>query len=200
MDTGSIKNLATDYNYSTIPVKILNDKRLSATAKGILAFLLSLPQNHNFKKADLPKYFKEGYFALNNAFEELVAKRLIHKIELRDKKGHFRGYEYQIHEFPKKRSSEALRVLPYIRKRKSANVKNTDLINRVFNEDCLATCKKIPDNFVDLVLTSPPYGGIRQYNGNNKFEFEKIAVELTRIIKDDGGVIIWVVGDETKNG
>ena len=92
MENGQIKNLSADYNYSTIPVKILNDNKLSATAKGVLAFLLSLPSNHNIKKRDLPKYFKEGYFALNNAFEELVDKRLIHKIELRDKKGHFRGY------------------------------------------------------------------------------------------------------------
>lgn len=33
-----------------------------------------------------------------------------------------------------------------------------DMINKVFNEDCLETMKRIKDNSVDLVLTDPPYG------------------------------------------
>jgi len=197
---GRIQNLSTDYKYSTIPTKILTDSKLSATAKGILAFLLSLPQNHNINKKDLPKYFKEGYYALNKAFEELVKHRIVHKIEVRDKKGHFKGYEYVVHEFPKKRYGDQKKVLPSRNYRKS-DIKNSDevLINKVFNEDSLVTLGRIPDRFVDMVLTSPPYDGIRQYDGNNKFEFEKVAVELTRVLKD-GGVLVWVIGDETKNG
>lgn len=30
-------------------------------------------------------------------------------------------------------------------------------LNKIYNEDCLETMKKMPDNFVDLVVTSPPY-------------------------------------------
>ena len=30
-------------------------------------------------------------------------------------------------------------------------------INKIYNEDCLKTLKKIPDSFVDCVITSPPY-------------------------------------------
>ncbi len=200
MEKGRIQNLSTDYNYSTIPVKILNDSKLSATAKGILAFLLSLPQNHNINKKDLPKYFKEGYYALNKAFEELVKHRIVHKIEVRDKKGHFKGYEYVVHEFPKKRFGDQKKVLPSRNYRKS-DISNPDdvLINNIFNEDCLLTMSKMPDNYVDLVLTSPPYDHLRSYNGNNKFDFEKIAVELTRIIKN-GGVLVWVVGDGIYKG
>lgn len=32
------------------------------------------------------------------------------------------------------------------------------MINKVFNEDCLETMKRMPDKSVDLVLTDPPYG------------------------------------------
>ena len=199
MESGRIQNLRTDYNYSTVPTKILNDNKLSATAKGILAFLLSLPSNHNIHKKDLTKYFKEGYYALNKAFEELVTHRIVHKIELRDKKGHFRGYEYVVHETPKKRSSDARKVITNVKNRKSDNRDISDIINHVFNEDCLLTMRRMPDNFVDLVLTSPPYDHLRSYNGNNKFEFEKIAVELTRITKN-GGVIVWIVGDGMYKG
>lgn len=30
-------------------------------------------------------------------------------------------------------------------------------LNTIYNEDCLDTMKRMPDNFVDLVLTDPPY-------------------------------------------
>jgi site-specific DNA-methyltransferase (adenine-specific) len=64
--------------------------------------------------------------------------------------------------------------------------------------DCLERMSEIPDASVDLVVTSPPYDNLRDYNGYS-FEFEKIAKELTRVIKD-GGVIVWVVGDATIKG
>lgn len=54
------------------------------------------------------------------------------------------------------------------------------------------------DNFIDMVLTSPPYDKIRYYNGFS-FPFEKIANELYRVLKP-GGVIVWVVGDATIDG
>lgn len=71
-------------------------------------------------------------------------------------------------------------------------------INKIYNEDCLETMNRIPDNFVDLVVTSPPYDDIRKYNGY-VFRFEKIAEQLFRIIKL-GGVVVWIVGDSTING
>jgi site-specific DNA-methyltransferase (adenine-specific) len=30
-------------------------------------------------------------------------------------------------------------------------------INKIYNEPCLETLKKIPDNFIDCIVTSPPY-------------------------------------------
>jgi site-specific DNA-methyltransferase (adenine-specific)/modification methylase len=40
------------------------------------------------------------------------------------------------------------------------------LINKIFNESCIDTMKKIPDNFVDVVITSPPYNmNLRIRNG-----------------------------------
>lgn len=71
-------------------------------------------------------------------------------------------------------------------------------LNRIYNENCLDTMKKMPDTLVDMVLTSPPYDNLRDYKGYF-FQFEDIAKELFRIIKK-GGVIIWVVGDATDNG
>jgi DNA modification methylase len=82
-------------------------------------------------------------------------------------------------------------------------------INTLYNEDCLITMSNIPDNTVDLTLTSPPYDDLRTYNkhlsGNKteyngySFPFESIARELYRITKK-GGVVVWVVGDATNKG
>ena len=71
-------------------------------------------------------------------------------------------------------------------------------INKIYNENCLDTMAKMPDNFIDLTVTSPPYDGLRTYNGYS-FPFEDIAKELYRVTKQ-GGVVVWVVGDATKNG
>jgi len=71
-------------------------------------------------------------------------------------------------------------------------------INKIYNEDCLNTLCNMPDGFIDLTVTSPPYDGLRKYNGYS-FDFERIAVELFRATKD-GGVVVWVVADGCENG
>jgi site-specific DNA-methyltransferase (adenine-specific) len=71
-------------------------------------------------------------------------------------------------------------------------------LNKNHNESCLDTMKKMPDDFVDLIVTSPPYDNLRIYNGYS-FPFEDIAKELYRVIKK-GGAIVWVIGDSTING
>jgi site-specific DNA-methyltransferase (adenine-specific) len=58
--------------------------------------------------------------------------------------------------------------------------------------------KRMPDNFIDLTVTSPPYDNLRTYNGYC-FDFESVAKELYRVTKL-GGVIVWVVGDATIKG
>jgi len=62
---------------------------------------------------------------------------------------------------------------------------------------------------VDLTVTSPPYDNLRTYNGKIKdeviyeegfsFPFVEMARQLYRVTKK-GGVVIWVVNDQVKNG
>ena len=58
--------------------------------------------------------------------------------------------------------------------------------------------KQMPDECIDLTVTSPPYDNLRDYKGYT-FDFEGIAEQLFRITKK-GGVVVWVVGDATING
>lgn len=72
------------------------------------------------------------------------------------------------------------------------------MLNKIHVENCLDTLSRMPDSFVDLVVTSPPYDNLRTYNGYS-FDFESIATQLFRVVKD-GGVVVWVVGDAVLNG
>ena len=73
-----------------------------------------------------------------------------------------------------------------------------DFLNKVIQGDCLEIMKLMPDKCVDLVVTSPPYDNLRNYEGYS-FDFESVVRDLFRIIKD-GGVVVWVVGDATLDG
>ena len=68
--------------------------------------------------------------------------------------------------------------------------------------DCVELMKEIPNDFIDLTVTSPPYDNLRDYNNEVTWNFEvfkEVAKELFRITKP-GGVVVWVVGDATVNG
>ena len=82
-------------------------------------------------------------------------------------------------------------------------IKGRSLPNcKLIHGDCLEVLKHIPSGSIDLVVTSPPYDNLRDYDGTLEWNFEifqKIANELKRIIKK-GGVIVWVVGDATVKG
>jgi len=70
----------------------------------------------------------------------------------------------------------------------------------IIHGDCLDIMPTLADKSIDLTVTSPPYDNLREYNGSLVWNFEifqKIAKELYRVTKD-GGVVVWVVGDETK--
>lgn len=80
-------------------------------------------------------------------------------------------------------------------------------LDRIYNMDCLEGMKQIPDNYVDLVLTDPPYFlPINSYVGKRgkgyhhrtladtsilKGYFERIFEQLNRIVKPDGTFYIF---------
>lgn len=69
--------------------------------------------------------------------------------------------------------------------------------------DCPYVLASLPDDSVDLTVTSPPYDNLREYNGNIEqwcFEkFQDVAQELYRVTKQ-GGVVVWIVNDSTIDG
>lgn len=81
------------------------------------------------------------------------------------------------------------------------------LLNNNTIGDFIEIVKEIPNNYVDLTVTSPPYDNLRTYNNEItevkssgfSFDFHSMVSELYRVTKD-GGIVVWVVGDQVKNG
>ena len=71
-------------------------------------------------------------------------------------------------------------------------------LEKIYRENCLDTLARMPDDLLDMTITSPPYDDLRDYNGYH-FPVEEIAAGLLAKTKP-GGVVIWVVGDRTVNG
>ena len=78
-------------------------------------------------------------------------------------------------------------------------------INKIYQESCLDTCKRIKDNSIDCVITSPPYWQLRDYGYEGQWGLEAtfneylehlwlLMDEIYRILKSDGTV--WInLGD-----
>ena len=71
-------------------------------------------------------------------------------------------------------------------------------LNTIVEGDVGKILSKIPENIIDLTVTSPPYDKLRDYQGYS-FNFELLAKNLFRITKP-GGVVVWVIGDSTVDG
>ena len=56
--------------------------------------------------------------------------------------------------------------------------------------DCLQRMKEIPDGSVDMILTDPPFGMIK-CKWDSVIPFEPMWVELKRIIKPNGAIVLF---------
>ena len=74
-----------------------------------------------------------------------------------------------------------------------------DFINKIICGDCLEVMKDIPDNVIDLTVTSPPYDKQRDYKLGWSLDLNLLGIELFRITKS-GGVAAVVMQDQTVKG
>ena len=71
-------------------------------------------------------------------------------------------------------------------------------INKIIQGDCVNILNTLPNDCIDLVITSPPYDDLRDYKGY-KFDVHSLVNILVKKIKM-GGVVVWVVGDSVVDG
>lgn len=87
-------------NFVMMDKSFLEDTRLSYKAKGILAYLLSKPDNWKVIVGNLVNYSTDGKASVYAGLKELKDCRYYEKIPIRDDKGHFVRWESTVYECP----------------------------------------------------------------------------------------------------
>lgn len=93
----SIFRIYKNKNFTVMSNKHLKDKKLSYRAKGLLSFMLLLPDNWDYSINGLVKVSKEGTKAIKTILKELQEVGYLEIIRKRGPKGQYE-YEYQIYE------------------------------------------------------------------------------------------------------
>ena len=60
-------------------------------------------------------------------------------------------------------------------------------ISKIYNENCIETLARMPGDWLDMTITSPPYDDLRDYNDYH-FPVEEIAAGLFAKTKPGGHI------------
>lgn len=75
---------------------------------------------------------------------------------------------------------------------------NQDIeVNKIITSDNVEYMKTLPDKCIDMVVTSPPYDNLRDYNGYS-LNLHEVGIQILRLLKD-GGICVMVIQDQTKD-
>jgi uncharacterized phage protein (TIGR02220 family) len=94
-------------NYSVIANQCFRDETISAKAKGIFAYIMTLPEDWKIYRTELIKHFSDGKDSIRSGFDELIEKGYIVQKKSRDEAGRMSGCEYDIYETPLKNNDMA---------------------------------------------------------------------------------------------
>ncbi|MGH2415285.1 MAG: helix-turn-helix domain-containing protein, partial [Microcystaceae cyanobacterium] len=86
--------------YARLNKEFLSSPDLSAKAKGILAYLLSRPDDWRICINQLVKVFKDGEAAIRSGLKELKEAGYLTKAAVRDRSGRIVGWVTDVYEVP----------------------------------------------------------------------------------------------------
>ena len=96
----AIYRIHKEDNFVIIDKAFLLNEEISLKAKGLLALLLSYPDNWQFYKAEIVQHTTDKENSLNSGLKELIENGYIVRKQRKDENGKFEGYEYHIYEKP----------------------------------------------------------------------------------------------------
>ena len=97
-DKTMIRVMKKENPYVMIDKTCLKDERLSWKAKGLLCYLLSLPDDWEIYVSELQSHASDGRDSTAAGLRELIKFGYAKRYRNRDEKGKLRGYIYQIYE------------------------------------------------------------------------------------------------------
>ena len=210
-------------DYTVISNVFLRDKKLSLKAKGMLAVIMSLPNNWDFSINGLDKIISEGKRAIYSTIDELIECGYCQRKQLRAEIG-FGEMEYTFSEKPKQ-NVHTHNVDAQVVDTHNAPQYNTDRLstdkeevnkkdnndfdcfwslypNKVAKEKCLSKWRKLSKNDKEKILDT-----IKDFINNKPFETYNHPNPLTylnqarwndEIVKKGIKIISPGLEDETK--
>lgn len=71
-------------------------------------------------------------------------------------------------------------------------------VNKIICDDNVKFLSTLPENCIDMVVTSPPYDNLRDYNGF-QLDLSGVGEQLFRVLKP-GGIVAVIIQDSTQDG
>lgn len=91
-----------DKNFSIFDNNLLRDSEISFKARGLLTYMLSMPDNWKFYVSELATHSKkEGESAIRSAIEELEKAGYMKRVRQRGEKGRFSSVDWYVYDEPK---------------------------------------------------------------------------------------------------
>ena len=104
----------------------LKNKELSLKAKGLMSFVLSLPDDWEFSIKGLSLVLKESKDAIASALKELEEQEYLERIKQRNEEGQFGQVEYIFYEIPK---------TDFLNQGNTTQINNNKINNNIYNID-----------------------------------------------------------------
>ena len=119
-------------DFSVIDNHVFKDKDLTLKAKGLLATILSLPDDWKYSIEGLASLCSDGTTSVTSALNELISRGYIIRTRSNDESGRFNGYIYDIYERPQEPCSENPITDDTITENRqvlNTNISNTKVLN-----------------------------------------------------------------------
>ena len=94
-------------NFTDLANEMLNDKAISFKARGLLSFMLSMPNEWRFYRSEIKKHSnQDGGTAIGNAIKELIQAGYLTCKQLKDEQGKWQESEWEVRENPNKKPQQ----------------------------------------------------------------------------------------------
>lgn len=154
-------------NFTAVDNDFIRDERLSWKAKGIIIYVMSLPDDWRLYITELSKHAKDGRDSTYRGINELIEFGYCKRTELHDERGKFAGVEYLI--------SDKVEFLPLT---ENPHTENPHTENPYpGNQPLINTNKQKTDNNKKQDI----YNNIN--NKNNNLDKDKEKIERERLVE-----------------
>ena len=131
--------------YTVMNNTCLQDPNMSMKAKGLYAYLMSLPEDWVLHQTELKRHFKDGRDSIRTAVNELIENGYVTKVDTRNELGQIVDCTYTVYEEPRKSTENPATEKPITENPTSVNpsIQSTN-INKVLNNTNIYTAEEKP--------------------------------------------------------